>query len=134
MSRRRNCYDDAFRRASSRRSRASRASTSTATARRDLRAAWDEQLIGRPDVHVLEGATNQGRVVAHDVAFSRSAIRTGTSFVGIIYLRPGHISASFVLAVVDALRESTVETQPPLIVVAERQQSAVRVRARTAPP
>ena len=62
------------------------------------------------------------------------AISTGTSFVGIIYLRPGHISAAFVLAVIDALRDSTVEVQPPFIVVAERQQSAVRVRARTAPP
>ena len=101
----------------------------------DLRTAWDEQLIGRPDVDVLERATNQGRVVVtHDLAFGRAAIRTGTSFVGIIYLRPGHFSAAFVLALVDSLRNSTVEVQPPFIVVAERQQSAVRVRARTAPP
>jgi hypothetical protein len=39
-----------------------------------------------------------------------------------------------VLAVIDVLRESSVEVQPPFIVVAERQQSAVRVRVRTAPP
>jgi predicted nuclease of predicted toxin-antitoxin system len=85
-----------------------------------LRTAWDEQLIGRPDVDVLERATNQGRVVlTHDLAFGRSAIRTGTSFVAIIYLRPGHISAAFVLAVIDALRESTVEVQAPFIVVAD---------------
>jgi predicted nuclease of predicted toxin-antitoxin system len=101
----------------------------------DLRTAWDEQLIGRPDVDVLECATRQRRVVVtHDLAFGRSAIRTGTSFVGVIYLRPGHISAAFVLAVIDALRDSNVEVQPPFIVVAERQQSVVRVRARTAPP
>ena len=99
------------------------------------RTAWDEQLIGRPDVDVLERAASQRRVVVtHDLAFGRSAIRAGTSFIGIIYLRPGHISAAFVLAVIDALRDSTVEVQPPFIVVAERQQSAVRVRARTAPP
>ncbi|MDQ3418204.1 MAG: hypothetical protein M3541_05395 [Acidobacteriota bacterium] len=61
------------------------------------------------------------------MAFGRAAIRTGTSFVGIIYLRPGHVFAAFVLAVIDALREATVEVQPPFIVVAERQQSAVRV-------
>ena len=101
----------------------------------DVRTAWDEHLIGHPDAHVLEHATSQGRVVlTHDVAFGRSAIRSGTSFVGIIYLRPGHISAAFVLEVVDALRESSVKVQPPFIVVAERQRSAVRVRARTAPP
>ena len=101
----------------------------------DLRTAWDELLIGRPDVDVLERATSQGRVVlTHDVAFGRSAIRTGTSFVGIIYLRPGHISAPFVLAVIDALRASTMDVQPPFIAVAERQEATVRVRVRTAPP
>jgi predicted nuclease of predicted toxin-antitoxin system len=101
----------------------------------DVRTAWDEQLIGRPDVHVLERATNQGRVVVtHDVAFGRSAIRSGTPFAGIIYLRPGHISAEFVLGMIDALRAATVEVQPPFIAVAERQQSAVRVRVRTQPP
>jgi predicted nuclease of predicted toxin-antitoxin system len=101
----------------------------------DLRTVWDEQLVGRSDIDVLERATSQGRVVVtHDLALGRSAIRTGTSFVGVIYLRPGHISAPFVLEVVDALRESSVDVQPPFIVVAERQQSTIRVRARTAPP
>jgi len=101
----------------------------------DLRTAWDELLIGRPDVGVLERATSQGRVVVtHDVAFGRSAIRAGTSFVGIVYLRPGHISAPFVLAVIDALRTSTMDVQPPFIAVAERQEATVRVRVRTAPP
>jgi predicted nuclease of predicted toxin-antitoxin system len=75
----------------------------------DLHTARDEQLIGRPDVDVLDRATAQGRVVVtHDLAFARSAIRAGASFVGIIYLRPGHISAGFVLEIVDALRGSTV--------------------------
>jgi predicted nuclease of predicted toxin-antitoxin system len=101
----------------------------------DVRTAWDEHLIGHPDVHVLEHATRQSRVVVtHDVAFGRSAIRTGAPLVGNIYLRPGHISAEFVLAVIDVLRASTVEVQPPFIAVAERQQSALRVRVRTAPP
>ena len=101
----------------------------------DVLTAWDEQLIGHPDARVLEHATSQGRVVVtHDVAFGRSAIRTGAPFVGVIYLRPGHISGEFVLAVIDALRASTLEIQPPFIAVAERQQFAVRVRVRTAPP
>jgi hypothetical protein len=34
----------------------------------DLRTAWEERLIGRPDVDVLERATHQGRVVVtHDI-------------------------------------------------------------------
>ena len=100
----------------------------------DLRTAWDEQVIGRPDVEILERASAQGRVVVtHYLAFGRTAIR-GASFVRIIYLRPGHISAEFVLEIVDALRASTVDVQPPFIAVAERQQTTVRVRVRTAPP
>jgi hypothetical protein len=47
---------------------------------------------------------------------------------------PGHISAGFVLQIVDALRASAVDVVPPFIAVAERQQTTVRVRVRTAPP
>ena len=103
--------------------------------RADVHTASEEQLVGRSDRDVLERAVSQGRVVVtHDLAFGRAAIQAGTSFVGIIYLRPGHISAAFVLAVVDALLESTVDVQPPFVVVAERRQTAVRVRVRTVPP
>jgi predicted nuclease of predicted toxin-antitoxin system len=81
------------------------------------------------------GARNQGRVVVtHDLGFGRSAIRAETPFVGIINLRPGHISAAFVLGVIDALRTSTVDVQAPFIAVTERQETTVRVRVRTAPP
>ena len=101
----------------------------------DVRSASDEDLLGRRDVELLEHATSQRRViVTHDLAFGRDAIRAGTPFVGIIYLRPGHISADFVLGLIDALRISSVEVEPPFVAVAERQESTVRVRVRTAPP
>ena len=61
----------------------------------------------------LERATALHRVVVtHDLAFGKVEIRGGASFVGIVYLRPGHISAAFVLAVIDALRESSIDVQP----------------------
>jgi hypothetical protein len=76
-------------------------------------------MIGGPDAEILERASAQGHVVVtHDLAFGRAAIRGGTRFVGIIYLRPGHISAEFVLEIVDALRASTVDVQLPFIAVA----------------
>jgi predicted nuclease of predicted toxin-antitoxin system len=101
----------------------------------DVRSVWDEALVGRPDVEVLETATRLGRVVVtHDVGFGRSAIRAGTSFVGIVYLRPGHISAAFVLDIVDALCTAAAEVRSPFIAIAERQQSTVRLRVRTTPP
>jgi predicted nuclease of predicted toxin-antitoxin system len=101
----------------------------------DVRTAAEEHLIGRPDAEVLARATTQGRVVVtHDLGFGRAAIIAGAAFVGIIYLRPGHISSEFVLGVIDALRVSTVEVASPFIAVAERQETTIRVRARTAPP
>ena len=101
----------------------------------DVRSADEERLIGRCDGEVLERATALHRVVVtHDLAFGKVEIRGGASFVGIIYLRPGHISAAFVLAMIDALRESSINVQPPFMVVAERRQETTRVRVRTAPP
>ena len=101
----------------------------------DVRTVWEDALVGRPDRDVLEVATRQGRVVlTHDLAFGRSALRAGVPFVGIIYLRPGHISAPFVLDIVDALRASSIDVVAPFVAVAERQRSAVRVRVRTTPP
>lgn len=99
----------------------------------DVRAVRDEALVGRPDAGVLATATRLGRVVVtHDVAFGRSAFRAGTSFIGIVYLRPCHISAAFVLDIVDALRESSVDVQSPFIAIGIAPSRLVRVR--TTPP
>lgn len=101
----------------------------------DVRSVGDEGLIGRPDREVLDRAAVQGRVViTHDLAFGQAGIRANAPFVGIVYLRPGHISSDFVLAVVDALHASAIDVQPPFIVVAERREVTVRVRIRTEPP
>jgi predicted nuclease of predicted toxin-antitoxin system len=101
----------------------------------DVRTAAEEQLIGSPDRAILERAAGQKRVVVtHDLAFGKAAIRAGAPFLGIVYIRPGHIAADFVLAIVDALRDSTIDVQPPFIVVAERREAKIRVRVRTDPP
>jgi predicted nuclease of predicted toxin-antitoxin system len=65
----------------------------------DVRSAAGESLFGRDDATVLRHAHEDNRVVVtHDLAFGRSALADGAAFTGIIYLRPGHISAAFVLA------------------------------------
>jgi hypothetical protein len=81
----------------------------------DFRPAYEEGPIGR-------------------LAFGRAAIRSDIPFVGIVYLRPGHISADFVLGVIDALRASAIDVQPPFVVVAERRGATIRVSVRTEPP
>jgi predicted nuclease of predicted toxin-antitoxin system len=70
----------------------------------DVRPAEEERLIGRGDSEVLERATALHRVVVtHDLAFGKVEIRGGASFVGIVYLRPGHISAAFVQLEISAV-------------------------------
>jgi predicted nuclease of predicted toxin-antitoxin system len=65
----------------------------------DVRSAHEEQPVGRGDDEVLErAAVLQLVVITHDLAFGKVAIRAGATFVGIVYLRPGHISAAFVLS------------------------------------
>jgi predicted nuclease of predicted toxin-antitoxin system len=83
----------------------------------NLRTVAEEHLIGRPDAEVLDRATSQRRVVVtHDLGFGRSA---GATFVGIVYLRPGHISAAFVLGVIDALKQNQRFEEPKQLTVEE---------------
>ena len=101
----------------------------------DVRTVTDEGLIGASDKEVLERAVNYGRVVVtHDLAFGHAAIAAGAPFVGIVYLRPGHISSAFVLEIVDAVIQSAIDVAPPFVLVAERKETAVRVRVRSGPP
>jgi hypothetical protein len=68
-----------------------------------VRSADEERLIGRGDGDVLERAMAVHRVIlTHDLELGNVDTRGGASFVRIVYLRPGHISAAFVLATIDA--------------------------------
>jgi predicted nuclease of predicted toxin-antitoxin system len=101
----------------------------------DVRTVIEEALTGSSDRDVLARAVEHGRVVVtHDLAFGHAAVAAGAAFVGIVYLRPGHISTMFVLEVVDAVRRSSVDVVAPFVLVAERRESTIRVRVRTSPP
>jgi predicted nuclease of predicted toxin-antitoxin system len=65
---------------------------------RNIRTVHEEHLTGASDVEILRRARALGRVVlAHDSDFGRLAIQSGEPIVGIICLRPGHISPAVVL-------------------------------------
>ena len=101
----------------------------------DVRSVVDEDLIGSADRDVLDRAAKYGRVIlTHDLAFGHAAIAAGAPFVGIVYLRPGHISSAFVLEIIDAVIRSAINVAPPFVLVAERRETVLRVRVRTGPP
>lgn len=98
----------------------------------DVRTVGDEGLIGSDDVVILRHAHAAGRVVVtHDSDFGKLAIQAGEPYIGILFLRPGHISPEFVLGALAALEGSSIAVTPPFIAVVERKDDQVRVRIRS---
>jgi predicted nuclease of predicted toxin-antitoxin system len=86
--------------------------------------------LGLSDSEVLQQATEAGRIVlTHDSDFGGLALM-GAKFVGIIYLRPGHIRADFTIKTLEAIRDNAPEVMPPFILVAERTADTVKIRVR----
>jgi predicted nuclease of predicted toxin-antitoxin system len=98
---------------------------------KDIRSVIGEGLVGRADAEILRHAHAGGRVVlTHDSDFGVLVYRSAMPFTGVVYLRPGHISPTFVLQMITALEASTVEVTAPFLVVAERKEDGVRVKYR----
>jgi predicted nuclease of predicted toxin-antitoxin system len=106
--------------------------TALAAQGKDVRAAVAEGLGGRPDEAILRFAHHRGRVVlTHDADFGVLAVRDGVPYVGIVYLRPGHISPVFVLDMLAAIESAPItDVTPPFMIVAERRGETVRIRIR----
>jgi len=101
---------------------------------RDIRTVHDEHLVGASDAAILQRSYEQGRVsLTHDADFARLAIQRGQAFIGIIYLRPGHIAPAFVLDALAALDAADIEVVPPFVIVLDRRGDHVRVRLRALP-
>ena len=98
----------------------------------DVQAAREIDLGGAKDREILRAARESGRVViTHDADFGALAIRDGEPFLGVIYLRPGHISSSVVVSMFATLSAVSVDLDIPFIIVVERRGTEARIRVRT---
>lgn len=97
----------------------------------DITSIAEMGKFGLPDEDVLKEATKAGRVVlTHDSDFGRMVF-FGADFVGIIYLRPGHILPTFTLETINAIVKRDIDVTPPFILVAERgEKNKVKIRLR----
>ena len=83
------------------------------------------------DASMLHAAHRANRVViTHDSDFGALAVARGEPIVGIVYLRPGHITAGYTVASLTVLLDADLEVRPPFLLVADRRQSKVRLRLR----
>jgi len=96
----------------------------------DVDSVAEQGKFGLPDTDVLQQATEAGRVVlTHDSDFGGLAL-LGAKFIGIVYIRPGHIHADFTVKTLQAIRDNAPEVTPPFILVAERIGDTVKIRVR----
>ena len=99
---------------------------------KDIRSVHDERLVGASDIAILQRAQKQDRVIlTHDRDFGTLAVHAGEPYFGIVYLRPGHISAEFTWRTIAAIESTVNHVDPPFIVVAERRNDVVRIRVRS---
>jgi predicted nuclease of predicted toxin-antitoxin system len=98
--------------------------------RLDVESIAEQGKFGLPDAQVLQQATESNRaVLTHDSDFGGMAV-FGAKFIGIIYLRPGHIQADFTVKTLKAIRDNAPDVTPPFILVAERTGDTVKIRVR----
>jgi predicted nuclease of predicted toxin-antitoxin system len=97
----------------------------------DIRSVVEEDLLGQSDRAVLRLAYAGGRVVlTHDSDFGTLAITQDEPFIGIVYLRPGHIRADFTIQTLRTVAAQPLDVQPPFIIVAEQRAQSVQIRTR----
>ena len=98
---------------------------------KDVQTVMEEGLGGASDQRVLQHAHEHGRVVlTHDADFGRLVVLAGEPFTGIVHVRLGHASATFVQGTLEALDNSGLSASPPFVLVAARRGDHVRLRLR----
>jgi predicted nuclease of predicted toxin-antitoxin system len=97
----------------------------------DIRSVAEDDLFGRSDRDVLRTAYADGRVVlTHDSDFGTLVITQEEPFVGIVYLRPGHIRGEFTIRTLRTIDAQSLDVRPPFILVAEQKDQTVQIRTR----
>ena len=97
----------------------------------DVFSFTEQGKYGLSDADILRYAVETNRIVlTHDSDFGGLVVLNEQSFVGIVYLRPGHIQAEFTIETIRTVFEQVKDVQAPFIVVAERSGENVRIRLR----
>jgi predicted nuclease of predicted toxin-antitoxin system len=91
----------------------------------------EEQLSGTTDEDLISRAERQSLVIlTHDSDFGKIVFTNKGIHVGIVYLRPGHISPQFHVHTLNALLQTSLELTIPFLLVAERAGDTIRIRKR----
>jgi predicted nuclease of predicted toxin-antitoxin system len=97
----------------------------------DVFTVKGSHLEGRPDIEILHFAMTESRVVlTHDTDFTTIIHTNRIDFIGIIFLQPGHILATFTIQTIDILLAQDIDFRVPFIIVAENRNGTIKMRVR----
>ncbi len=97
----------------------------------DVRDVRESGLAGSDDLALMQLAASERRViVTHDSDFGALAIAQREPLLGLLFLRPGHITPRFTIGTLNAVFDRNLELVPPFIVVAKRVGELVTIRVR----
>lgn len=91
----------------------------------------EQHWYGMSDLEILQKSHKQNRVVvSQDSDFGMHIYRDNIDFCGVIYLRPGHISATIHVQTIQTLLSTSIEVDCPFIIVAENIKGYIKIRIR----
>jgi predicted nuclease of predicted toxin-antitoxin system len=97
----------------------------------DVISVLGEDLIGHSDEEITLKAFLTKRVVlTQDQDFGEILHTTDSRFIGIIYLRPGHVTPDYHIETLKKLFEENPEVIPPFIVIGSNISNIIRIRIR----
>ncbi|RDB04402.1 DUF5615 family PIN-like protein [Runella aurantiaca] len=93
----------------------------------------ENNLFAASDAFLLDMATKNNRVVITlDSDFGTLVHKDQSTFLGIVFLRPGHFDSSYHIQTFQALLNVNPEIESPFMVIAEWAKGGVKIRIKNA--
>ncbi|MCC6684315.1 MAG: DUF5615 family PIN-like protein [Bacteroidia bacterium] len=97
----------------------------------NVSTVWESGLNGKADIELLRFAKEHHQVVlTHDADFGKIIYTLQADFIGIIYLRPGHIKPEFSIRTLETIFSQPLSLKTPFVVTGEHAPDEIRIRVR----
>ena len=88
-------------------------------------------LLGKSDAEILKFSNDNHFIVfTQDSDFGHLAIAHNQPFLGIVFLRPGHLNPSIHLATIRKILDQNIDLSPPFILVGSYNNTSINIRIR----
>ncbi len=88
-----------------------------------------------PDIEIINFAyKNNFVIVTFDADFGKYIYTQQINFIGLIYLRPGHLNPSIHQQTINALFTETLSLTQPFVIIAEHLIKSIKIRVRCFTP